>query len=189
MLRKSSESPPETCRRFQFLPRSLEKRITPLEPLPHTAMCSSPIASTELVALTPRRLVSTPVVCTDQVTSSDVGDGRVMARGSLIERRPGETRTVAPHRIATASEAGIRKRMPRILAFRVRGPPTLRLCVCGFCFFSFRNFCGDVDAVLGRVEALLAVHFLHDFAHAAADSGCEASRGNDRFAGRRARAA
>src|SRR5271156_4955561 len=104
MLRKSSESPPEICMRFQLLPRSLEKRTTPLEPLAHTVMCCVPSASTELAALMPRKLVSMPVVCTDQVTSSDALDGRVMARGSLTDRRPGETRTVALHRIATASE-------------------------------------------------------------------------------------
>src|SRR5580704_10474367 len=121
MLRKSSESPPETCRRFQFLPRSLEKRITPLEPLAHTAMCSAPVASTELVALTPLRLVSKPVVCTDQVTSSDAGAERVIALGSLSAARlPGRV-AVALHKIATAIQAGIRMRMPRILAFRAIG--------------------------------------------------------------------
>src|ERR1700683_3632815 len=121
MPRKSSESPPETCRRFQFLARSLEKRITPLEPLAHTAMCSAPVASTEPAALMPRRLVSMPVVCTDQLTSSDAVEERMMALGSLIVARLPGRRAVALHKIATASEAGIRKRMRRILAFRATG--------------------------------------------------------------------
>src|SRR6202035_2948589 len=44
-------------------------------------------------------------------------------------------------------------------------------------------------AVFGCVETLLAVHILHDFADAAADSCREISCGNDRFAGGRAWAA
>src|SRR5580693_8965332 len=113
MLRKSSESPPETCRRFQLLPRSLEKRTTPLEPLAHTAICSAPSAPTEPAALMPRRLVSMPVLCTDQETSSGALAGRVMVLGSLVGGRLPGTPTVALHKIAKAYDVRINVRIAR----------------------------------------------------------------------------
>src|SRR5580700_4026629 len=62
MLRKSSPSPPATCNCVQVFPRSTERRITPFEPEAHTARLSG---SCKYAALTPRRFVSNPLVCTD----------------------------------------------------------------------------------------------------------------------------
>src|SRR6202034_1848608 len=111
MLRKSSESPSATWRRFQVLPRSLEKSMTPLEPLAHTVMWSAPFASTVFAAVMPRRLVSIPLVCTDQLTSSVPSDESVMARSSLL----GADREVfagAMQKIVTvAANVSVRKRI------------------------------------------------------------------------------
>src|ERR1700692_1991534 len=70
MPRKSSASPPATCTRFQFLRKSVERKIPPSEPQAHTAMCSVPSESTDPAALTPRKFVSIPLVCTDHDTPS-----------------------------------------------------------------------------------------------------------------------
>src|ERR1700688_734021 len=69
-LLKSSASPPTTCTRFQLLPKSVDSRITPFDPQAHTAMCSVPSESRDPAALTPRKFVSIPLVCTDHDTTS-----------------------------------------------------------------------------------------------------------------------
>src|ERR1700683_261757 len=102
MLRKSRASPPATCRRFHVLPRSLEKRITPFEPHAHTTTCC-PVESGLSAALTPRKLVSIPLACTDHDTPSGAFPSRALMRsslpGTLRERVP----AVAPHNMATTA--------------------------------------------------------------------------------------
>src|SRR5271163_1272395 len=120
MLRKSSASPPATCSRFQVLPRSLEKRITPLEPQAHTTTCWS-VASGLSAALTPRRLVSIPLVCTDR-TSLGAFTSRALVRSSLPGALKHGAPAVAPHNIpTTAVQVRTKMRIPRILTiFRAR---------------------------------------------------------------------
>src|SRR5207302_5419068 len=62
--RKSSASPPVTCRRFQVSPSSVDFRITPFEPEAHTTHAETPFALDAGATLTPRRFVSIPLVCT-----------------------------------------------------------------------------------------------------------------------------
>jgi hypothetical protein len=115
MLRKSSESPPVTCRRFQLLPRSFEKRITPFEPQAQTTTCS-PVESGLSAALTPRKLVSIPLVCTDQWTSLAEFTSRGWVWSSLLSELKHGALAVALHNIAaTAVKVSVRMRMPRIL--------------------------------------------------------------------------
>src|ERR1700683_4403997 len=93
MLRKSRASPPATCSRFQLLPRSLEKRITPFEPHAHTTTCW-PVESGLSAALMPRKLVGSSLL------------------GALNHGAP----AVALHNIAaTAVKVSVRMRIPRIL--------------------------------------------------------------------------
>src|ERR1700731_2610167 len=79
MPRKSRASPPATCTRFQVLPKSVERKIPPFEPQAHTAICSVPSESTDPAALTPRKFVSIPLVCTDQDTLSAANQPRTLA--------------------------------------------------------------------------------------------------------------
>src|ERR1700677_259330 len=122
MLRKSSASPPATCRRFQVLPSSLEKRITPLEPQAQTTICCSPAESVLPAALTPRKLVSIPLVCTDHDTPSAAFTPRALVGSSLLGALSHGAPAVALHNIAsTAAQVRMKMRMPRILTmFRAR---------------------------------------------------------------------
>src|SRR6202453_5410690 len=102
MLRKSSASPPATCRRFQVLPSSLEKRITPFEPQAHTTTCC-PVESGLSSALAPRKLVSIPLVCTDHDTPSAAFTSGALVWSSLPGATRDEVLAVAPHNMATAA--------------------------------------------------------------------------------------
>src|SRR5208282_2320944 len=64
MPRKSRVSAPCTWRRFQLFPASVERRMTPFDPETHTTGVSLAFGSEEYAALTPRRFVSVPLVCT-----------------------------------------------------------------------------------------------------------------------------
>src|SRR5689334_4151136 len=64
MPRKSSVSPSLTCRRCHVLPSSSDFRITPLEPEAQTTGTGTPFVSGVYAALTARRSVSMPLVCT-----------------------------------------------------------------------------------------------------------------------------
>src|SRR5580704_16089661 len=113
MPRKSRVSPPATCRRFQDLPSSLEKRITPFEPQTHTTMgcglCASGPANTDATpaasaALTPRRLVSIPLVCTDQWTSSAAFTSCALMRSPLLESLQRGPPRATPHNTANTAD-------------------------------------------------------------------------------------
>src|ERR1700734_2477987 len=105
MPRKSSWCPPATCRRFQVLPVSFETRITPLEPQAHTPIRSSgespewpvAIAFDNGAALTPRRLGSIPLVCTDHDTPSAAFTSRASATSSLLGELHRRAPAAAPH--------------------------------------------------------------------------------------------
>src|ERR1700677_81883 len=127
MLRKSSASPPATCRRFQVLPSSLEKRITPFEPQAHTTTCC-PVESGLSSALTPRKLVSIPLVCTDHDTPSAAFTPRALVGSSLLGALSHGAPAVALHNIAnTAVQVRMKTRMPRILTILRARPRDLCL--------------------------------------------------------------
>src|SRR5277367_2343343 len=83
MLRKSSVSPPTTCNRVQTLPARGDCRITPLEPEAQTMEVGAPPESEKCATLIPRRLVSTPDVCT---TQTGVGDAAGTSRKIAVRR-------------------------------------------------------------------------------------------------------
>src|SRR5260370_41545310 len=62
MPRKSSESPPATCNLFHVSPFSTDFRMTPFEPDAQTTRTRA--ARGFGPALTPRRFVAIPLVCT-----------------------------------------------------------------------------------------------------------------------------
>ncbi len=64
MSRKSKSVAPGTFNCFHDLPPVVERRMTPLEPDAQTMKSRFPFVETCLT-LIPRRLVSSPLVCTD----------------------------------------------------------------------------------------------------------------------------
>src|SRR5256886_4845705 len=61
--RRSSASPTVTWSRFHVSPSTTDLRITPFEPDAQTTDPGTPLASGVSATLTPRRLVSIPLVC------------------------------------------------------------------------------------------------------------------------------
>src|SRR6266849_6606501 len=113
MPRKSSASPPGNCKRVHVSPWSTERRTTPFDPETQTTGTGTPFVSVKEETLTPRRFVSSPLVCT-------------LHHCACMETpRNNENRS------------GKRERIPRILA----GDCTKKRCYSSANSNSKRNIC------------------------------------------------